>query len=454
MEPIPVRLPLELIEQILITAFLADQWTGAPDRFTRVAPGLTHLQAVIFKHSPSLYFSSALEKGNLPLLNGLARHRDPAKLYYSAYSTSVIAREGRIDLLNWLHRDSGLKMVYEDRTLDMASANGHVAVLQWFRESGLAMLYSASAIDGAAREGRIDVLDWWRSSGLELKYSNDAMGDAAARGRIDVLQWFLDSGLELEASKVAQKAADHNQLDVLRWCKANGIPVDHESINLASPCGNDALECLQLLVREFPAEMRAKDWSEGIVAAVNSDRVEVLDWIAKSVVPVDHPAWSAKADGTPRRLVDVASKQNSVGVLAWLVANLPAAALEYTEASLDDAESYTYDDPIIARLEWWKQSGLPLKYTAEAMDKATACGWDGVLRWWRDSGLELKYSGAGVAEAVHRGRAGVLEFWNGSGLPRWGRPEDMVRTSDEELSDTCLFAMQNLAYQLSDDVEE
>ncbi|KAI9188188.1 hypothetical protein H9P43_002579 [Blastocladiella emersonii ATCC 22665] len=447
------RLPLEVIEQILIMAFWVDKWTAVPARYTRVAPGLHRLRAFVFKHSMPLSLSMAMGKRNLPLLRGLVRYRDPMQLNCSCFDISLAARDGRVDILEWW-RGSGVRLNYDERVLEEASAHGRVAVLQWWRDSGLEMQYTERAVDRASHERQMAVLDWWRNSGLEFRCSDDAMGNPAAWGRIDVLQWFVDAGLAHKAGSVVQKAADHKQLDVLTWCKANGISFDPTIISLQYPCSNNALECLQLLVREFPAEMRAKDWSEGIVAAVNSDRVEVLDWIAKSVVPVDHPAWSAKADGTPRRLVDVASKQNSVGVLAWLVANLPAAALEYTEASLDDAESYTYDDPIIARLEWWKQSGLPLKYTAEAMDKATACGWDGVLRWWRDSGLELKYSGAGVAEAVHRGRAGVLEFWNGSGLPRWGRPEDMVRTSDEELSDTCLFAMQNLAYQLSDDVEE
>ncbi|KAJ3357586.1 hypothetical protein GGF32_000937 [Allomyces javanicus] len=67
-------------------------------------------------------------------------------------------------------------------------------------------------------------------------------------------------------------------------------------------------------------------------------------------------------------------------------------------------------------LEWWRVSGIPLKYSNSAMDMASKLGNVHVLQWWRDSGLDLKYSRNAVSWAAARGHMDVLEWWNASGL--------------------------------------
>ncbi|KNE69744.1 hypothetical protein AMAG_14285 [Allomyces macrogynus ATCC 38327] len=67
-------------------------------------------------------------------------------------------------------------------------------------------------------------------------------------------------------------------------------------------------------------------------------------------------------------------------------------------------------------LEWWRVSGMPLKYSSSAMDMASKLGHVRVLQWWRDSGLKLKYSRNAVSGAAARGHIVVLEWWNASGL--------------------------------------
>ncbi len=69
----------------------------------------------------------------------------------------------------------------------------------------------------------------------------------------------------------------------------------------------------------------------------------------------------------------------------------------------------------VAALEWWKNSGLELKYTTRAMDLAEG---PDTLQWWRQSGLTLQFSvnGTGLRNAlVHQDRE-TAAWWMESGL--------------------------------------
>ena len=64
-------------------------------------------------------------------------------------------------------------------------------------------------------------------------------------------------------------------------------------------------------------------------------------------------------------------------------------------------------------LEWWRTSPSFLKkdYTAEAVDGASKSGFVHVLDWWRKSGLPMKYSEAALEQASSKGHILVLEWW-------------------------------------------
>jgi hypothetical protein len=60
-------------------------------------------------------------------------------------------------------------------------------------------------------------------------------------------------------------------------------------------------------------------------------------------------------------------------------------------------------------LNWWKESGLQLKYSANAIHNASRCNHISVLVWWKKSGLQLKYSRSAVNRIDNH--PNVLKWW-------------------------------------------
>ncbi|KAI8809852.1 hypothetical protein BJ742DRAFT_802637 [Cladochytrium replicatum] len=67
-------------------------------------------------------------------------------------------------------------------------------------------------------------------------------------------------------------------------------------------------------------------------------------------------------------------------------------------------------------LQWWKSSGLELKWSSEAIDYASEKGRLDVLEWWQDSGLEMKWNWKAFEKPIEDGNIKVLSWWKAAGL--------------------------------------
>ncbi|KAI4284398.1 MAG: hypothetical protein L6R38_001451 [Xanthoria sp. 2 TBL-2021] len=69
-----------------------------------------------------------------------------------------------------------------------------------------------------------------------------------------------------------------------------------------------------------------------------------------------------------------------------------------------------------AVLDWWQRSPtfLSKEYNNDAMDFASKSGFVHVLEWWRCSGLPLRYTDAALEQASSQGHIAVLHWWRGA----------------------------------------
>ncbi|KAI9348920.1 hypothetical protein DFJ73DRAFT_834274 [Zopfochytrium polystomum] len=124
--------------------------------------------------------------------------------------------------------------------LNEASRTGQALVLQWWKESGLVPQYTNTAMDVASANGHVAVLEFWKQSGYELKFTMMAIDHASKCGQTAVLDWWKGSGLELKYSSAAiDSAAGAGYLNVLSWWKSSGLKLKYSSpLDMASRNGH------------------------------------------------------------------------------------------------------------------------------------------------------------------------------------------------------------------------
>ncbi|KAI9348990.1 hypothetical protein DFJ73DRAFT_423812 [Zopfochytrium polystomum] len=283
--------------------------------------------------------------GQTAVLQWIKEHRAALRpgseeLKYSDWAVDDASAEGHVATLQWW-LESGLPLRYSSRAMDDASAGGHVTVLQCWREAGVPLKYTHSALDHASLNGRVEVLRWWLASGLEMRYTNRAVDDASQNGHVDVLQWWSDSGLKMKYSHMAMDWASRNgQVESLQWWKDS-------------------------------------KWFESYTdAALQEATLDALRWWRESLLDK-----------------------------------------KFTEGALIAASAHGY----VEVLESWLENGLGQEYSAKPMDTAVRSGNVAALQWWKNSGLQLKYT---IAFLAQLGRHSRVRAWfkDNDLLPQFSKP--------------------------------
>ncbi len=126
---------------------------------------------------------------------------------------------------------------------------------------------------------------------------------------------------------------------------------------------------------------------------------------------------------------------NRTEILDWWVRSPSFLEKQYDSEAIDGASKNGY----VHVLEWWRRSGLPLKYTEAALEQASARGHNHVLEWWHEAArsnpdIMLK-PGRSLITAAQHGQLSVIRWWERSGInpsyqdsvcktaSRWGQVE-------------------------------
>ena len=112
------------------------------------------------------------------------------------------AQNGSVPTLQWWV-NSGIPFGHEASVARIASANGHIDVLQcWKKCKGAKMEYDNQVLVGPTKNGHVDVLEWWKQSKYTVEYKTcdieEALEDSlGGSGEDRIRAWWARNGLNL-----------------------------------------------------------------------------------------------------------------------------------------------------------------------------------------------------------------------------------------------------------------
>lgn len=108
-------------------------------------------------------------------------------------------------------------------------------------------------------------------------------------------------------------------------------------------------------------------------------------------------------------------------ILEWWRTSPTFMSKDYSSEAIDGASKSGF----VHVLDWWRKSGLPLKYTELALEQASSKGHILVLEWWKENSthqgtaelaaLRLK-PGKSLLAAAQNDQSGVLRWWDASSV--------------------------------------
>ncbi|KAM0803677.1 hypothetical protein BDR22DRAFT_879366 [Usnea florida] len=187
---------------------------------------------------------SASKAGFIHVLDWWRNSRLP--LRYTVNALEQASSRGNLEVLEWWRRAS-LPQISETQTdhdeacvndhpngfgksIIYAAQNGQAATLQWWIKSGIPFGHEASVARIASANGHIDVLQLWKEcKGAKMQYDNQVLVGPTKNGHVDVLEWWKQSKYTVEYKTCDIEEALEDSLggsseDSIRaWWARNGL---------------------------------------------------------------------------------------------------------------------------------------------------------------------------------------------------------------------------------------
>ncbi|KAF0689310.1 Aste57867_19227 [Aphanomyces stellatus] len=248
----------------------------------------SHLQFRVehASHTRTLLAVHAANSGYLTVLEQLHVQYTVA-LFNDLPLWNLAAANGHVHILHFLHsircmpthEVNGVIAPSTHNPKIVASASGHLAVVDWLHRNNLKFDAMASTTPlaksyagqwtSSAANGHLHVLTWLYDYMMEAPCTTFAMDEAAQNGHLDVLQWLRNHRTEGATDASVRYAAEKNHLDVLRWLLANGFSPTTSPWAIVVAAEHGHLEAIQILHEiGWPAKAMDKAAKYGFLGIV------------------------------------------------------------------------------------------------------------------------------------------------------------------------------------------
>ncbi|KAI8804847.1 hypothetical protein BJ742DRAFT_741798 [Cladochytrium replicatum] len=369
-------------------------------------------------------------------------------------SMDTASRYRLIDVLN-LYNNAN---VAYDSPLDIASIYGHIGVLRRWKGSptraemdhartATSTFWTGGRTRAVSRAlgmnarwttraslGRVRLLDWWRSSGFELKYTRFAMDFASESGSVKVLDWWRASNLPdeleqwgVEPCEQVRMCQSAGMVEV-QWTGAQVYGIDDGSYEQAWDSRTSYFHNIiqhasvhgYVGILEWWKSCSEVNFKFSERAVIFTTSIPILEWRKSSGFTLNwthFPTEEASLQGTGGCAGLVENKR--AGIQLDTLCNKRCIQCGHVKNAIDQVGVHGHTHI----LDWWLNSGLPLKWTKWAMDLSSKAGKVNVLAWWYRSGLELKWTVNAMTWASSYGHRHVLDWRVESGLELLWNPK-------------------------------
>ncbi|ORZ38515.1 hypothetical protein BCR44DRAFT_1428416 [Catenaria anguillulae PL171] len=404
---------------------------------------------------------------------------------------------GQLATLQWWKSSQAAAFVFTENHWALASKFGHLDILEYFKSQGLPWPTSTfPSVYGACEQGHVDVLDFWykaiaNGAPFAFKYSADALDVASANGHIKVLEFFTSAGLELRFSPAAMSFArlkghtavvkwwnkcrlyktlisgclkpvgmngGQQLIDIVTLCAFGRLDLVAESVLaqqntlthlriVRNACWLGQLNVLVLLERHLKSVVLDKSLVEVVCTnAFVGNQAAAVQWCLRTLPTLGLEWWQSRVDGALTSghvaVLEVLASAFGEDFYAWdtLGATLVGAAcrggkllsLDYltelrpVQQWSDDVKEVAIADAAasghISVLEWLLEQEVDFEHAVVdshaglgPIDKASENGHVQILQWWSGGDLRFHFTELALWNAMKNKHKRVIQWWIWSG---------------------------------------
>jgi hypothetical protein len=163
--------------------------------------------------------------------------------YFNAVAEGAVVGS-QLEILKWL-KTQGCKFTEIPKLFQLSIQTGSIEVMEWLANRGAVL--SAECCKTAAIAGHLEAFKWLRKRDCPCNYV--CFEAVVCYGHLPLLKWMVENvpmkKFQQPPALLCDLAADHANVDILRWLREQGMPWTASVCTDALATGKiDVLRCL------------------------------------------------------------------------------------------------------------------------------------------------------------------------------------------------------------------